>query len=100
MQRDLSACIVQKFNGYEILKIQLKGIEKRNHELIDIIYEPVNDERHINLFFLLMTFILLTDLIILKKKEKETTRFPIPLQGNVTIAISVLSDTKVGFMIM
>ena len=99
MQRDLSACIVQKFNGYEILKIQLKGIEKRNHELIDIIYEPVNDERHINFFFLLMTFILLTDLIILKKK-KETTRFPIPLQGNVTIAISVLSDTKVGFMIM
>ena len=44
MQRDLSACVVQKFNGYEILKIQLKGIEKRNYKLIDIIYEPVIDE--------------------------------------------------------
>ena len=32
MQRDLSACIVQTFNGYEILKIQMKGVEKRNHE--------------------------------------------------------------------
>ena len=47
-----------------------------------------------------MTLILLTDLIILKKKKMEATRFPIPLQGNVTIAISILSDTKVGFMIM
>ena len=38
VQRDLSACIVQKFNGYEILKIQLKDIEKRNREPIEIIY--------------------------------------------------------------
>ena len=48
--------------------------------------------------FLQMTFILLTDLIILKKME--ATRLPIPLQGNVTIAISILPGTGVGFMIM
>ena len=47
MQRDLSVCVVQKFNGYEILKTQLIGKEKRNHEPVDIIYEPVNDKRHI-----------------------------------------------------
>ena len=51
VQCDLLACVVQKFNGYEILKIQLKVIEKQNHEPIDIIYEQVNDERHIQCFF-------------------------------------------------
>ena len=70
VQCDITACIVQKFNGYEVLKIQLKGIEKRNHEPIDIIYEPVNHERHIR-YFLQMTFILLTDLIILKKMKSH-----------------------------
>ena len=41
--RDLSSCIVQKFNKYEIFKTQLKTEEKCCHEPIDIIYEPVND---------------------------------------------------------
>lgn len=42
--RDLSSCVVQKFNRSEILKTQLKTEGKRRHELIEIIYEPVNDE--------------------------------------------------------
>ena len=98
VQRDLSACVVQKFNGYEILKIQLKGIEKWNHEPIDIIYEPVNDEIHIQCFF--------TDDLHLayrsyySKKKMEATSLSIPLHSNATIAISILPGTKVGFMIM
>ena len=44
MIRDLSSCVVQKFNRSEILKTQLKTEGKRRHELIEIIYEPVNDE--------------------------------------------------------
>ena len=51
VQRDLSVDLVQKFNGYEISKTQLIGKEKRNHEPVDIIYEPVNDKRHIQCFF-------------------------------------------------
>ena len=67
--------------------------------------------------FLLMTFILLIDLIILKKKMEaiddlhlayrsyyskkiESYKVTIPLQGKVTIVVSILPDTKVGFMIM
>ena len=46
-----------------------------------------------------MTFILPTDLIIVKKRMKAT-RLPILLQGNVTTAISILSGTKVGFMMI
>ena len=45
--RDLPSCIVQKFNRSEILKTQLKTEGKRRHESIEIIYEPVNDERSI-----------------------------------------------------
>ena len=50
--------------------------------------------------FLQMSFILLTDIIIQKKKKKkEATSLSIPLQGSVTIAVSIFSGTKVGFMI-
>ena len=38
---DLSSCVIQKFNGYEILKHQLKDQEKPFQEPVDIIYEPV-----------------------------------------------------------
>ena len=48
---DLSSCVVQNFNESEVLKVQLKIEKKRCHEPIDIIYEPVNDERSIECFF-------------------------------------------------
>ena len=40
-----------KFNGYEILKHQLKDQEKQFHEPVDIIYKPVNDNSSIVCFF-------------------------------------------------
>ena len=49
--RDFSSCVFQKFNGYDILKSELKNEEKQFHELIDIIYEPVNDESSVKCFF-------------------------------------------------
>ena len=52
MTRDLLSCVIQKLNGYEILlKTQLKNEEKRCHEPIDVICEPVNDERSIECYF-------------------------------------------------
>ena len=48
--RDLSSCVVQKFNGYDILRSELKNEEKQFHELIDIFYEPVNDESSVKYF--------------------------------------------------
>ena len=50
MISDLSSCVVQRFNGYEIIKARLKSEEKRCHKPIDIIDEPVNDERSIACF--------------------------------------------------
>ena len=49
--RNLSPCVIQKFNGYEVLKHQLKRPEKQFYVPIDIIYEPVNDDRHNSVFF-------------------------------------------------
>ena len=34
----LSLCVIQKFNGYEILKHQLKDQENQFHEPVGIIY--------------------------------------------------------------
>ena len=47
----MSACVIQKFNGYEILKQQLKRHEKHFQEPIDIIYEPVTNNSEIAYFF-------------------------------------------------
>ena len=40
MRAELSACIIQKFNGCDILRANLKYSEKKNLSPIDIVYEP------------------------------------------------------------
>ena len=50
--RELSACVVRKFNGYEVLKSHLNQQEKKDLIPIDIIYEPtLDDTREIECFF-------------------------------------------------
>ena len=52
MKRELSACIIQKFNGYELLKNHLNSIERRDFIPLDIVYEPTLDEKkNIECFF-------------------------------------------------
>ena len=40
MRAKLSACIIQKFNGCDLLRANLKYSEKKNLSPIDIVYEP------------------------------------------------------------
>ena len=52
MKAELSACIIQEFNGYELLRSNLKYSEKKNLSPIDIVYEPtLNTEKPIECFF-------------------------------------------------
>ena len=52
MKRELSACIIQKFNGNELLRNHLNSIERRDFIPIDIVYEPTVDEKkNIECFF-------------------------------------------------
>ena len=43
MGRELSACAIQKFNGYEILRKHLNNGEWQNFIPIDVVYEPTLD---------------------------------------------------------
>ena len=43
MRAELSACVIQKFNGYDLLRNKLQRIEKKNLLPIDIVYEPTLD---------------------------------------------------------
>ena len=43
MLRELSACIIQKFHGYELLINNLRKKEKVDFIPIDIVYEPTFD---------------------------------------------------------
>ena len=52
MKRELSACIIQKFNGYELLRNYLNSTEKNFFIPIDIVYEPtLNKKNPIVCFF-------------------------------------------------
>ena len=52
MRKELSACVISKFNGYEFLRNSLKSKEKKYFIPIDIVYEPtLNDQKPIECFF-------------------------------------------------
>ena len=43
MRAELSSCVFQKFNGYDLLRTELSRDEKKNLLLLDIVYEPTLD---------------------------------------------------------
>ena len=45
MRRELSACPIQKFNGYELLRNHLQRRERRDLVPINVVYEPTLDEK-------------------------------------------------------
>ena len=52
MKLELSACIIQKFNGYELLRNHLNSIERKDFIPIDVVYEPtLNENKIIECFF-------------------------------------------------
>ena len=51
MKRKLFACVIQKFNGYELLRNHLSSTERKNCIPIDVVYEPtLNDKKPIECF--------------------------------------------------
>ena len=43
--RNLSSCVLEKFNGYEIIKHQLARKEKKGFSAIEVVYESIYDEK-------------------------------------------------------
>ena len=43
MKSELSACVIQKFNGYDLLRVGLSQDEKVDIRPLDIVYEPTQD---------------------------------------------------------
>ena len=50
--RDLSPCVIKKFDGYVTLKVEIKAEQKKQHVPIDIVYIPVKGhDETINCYF-------------------------------------------------
>lgn len=49
--RGLSACAIQKFNGYEMIRKKLKKKEEKHIEPLEVVSEPVMDNSAIKCFF-------------------------------------------------
>ena len=43
---EISSCALQKFNGYEFLRNELKHFERKNLIPLDIVYEPPRDTKN------------------------------------------------------
>ena len=44
MKAELSSCFIQKFNGYDLLRVELALDERKNLLPVDIVYEPTQDK--------------------------------------------------------
>ena len=71
MKRELSSCIIQKFNGYELLRNNLNSFEKKDFIPLDIVYEPTLDENKKKLNVFLRQIFLSRILGILKKIKNK-----------------------------
>lgn len=72
MRKKLSACAIQKFNGYELLRNHLKYGERKGFVPIDFIYEPTLDTKK-SIFCYFAPYIYLsfnTSVEKLKNREK------------------------------
>ena len=80
--RDLSSCVIEKFNGYEISQHQLKREQKCFLEPIDIIYESVKDNDKIACFLqiVLDSVIFVTAFLLEKKHLKSTLKYVVTLK--------------------
>ena len=71
-RKELSACVVQKFNGYELLRNHLHSREKIDFVPIDTVYEPMIFKSEMKMIFNLshifkllnMTFLILKNNIL------------------------------------
>ena len=41
--RDLSSCVIEGYDGYEVVKIEQSDSTRKDFRLLDIVYEPVDD---------------------------------------------------------
>ena len=57
MKKELSACVIQKFNGYELLRNHLNSRERKNFIPIDVVYEPTLNEKNQLSVFLLQKYL-------------------------------------------
>ena len=78
MKKELSACIIEKFNGYELLRNQLQFKERKNFIPIDVVYEPtLNDKKTIECFYvpeISLGYYVTRDKLRKGKKETEDNK--------------------------
>ena len=75
MKRKLSACVIQTFNGYKLIRNSLNSKERKDFVPIDIVYEPtLNENKSIECFLhQKFTWDILLLLKELKKEKKNRT---------------------------
>ena len=54
MRKELSACVVQKFDGYEMLRNHLNYGETKDFIPIDIVYKPTLDTQKKQFYVILL----------------------------------------------
>ena len=88
--KELSACVVRKFNRYETLRSHLNQQEKKDFIPIDIVYEPtLDDTSEIECFFaydISLAFFAKAEKTVCAEKKKKLLKE----LGNVITAVIIL----------
>ena len=89
MRRELSACVIQKSNGYELLRNYLNSKERKNFIPIDTVYEStLNEKKPIECFYASKIYL---GYHTMWKNLKMEKKFSIILVlDNAIIAITIL----------
>lgn len=89
--RNLSSSVLEKFNGYEIIKQKLAHKEKVDFTLLDIVYKPTYDENiPIPCFFISQIHLAYRSYLGQFTKEEEKIIHPTV----ITVKMFLLKPTK------
>ena len=67
MKKELSACAIQTFNGYELLRNHLNNGERQDYVPINIVYEPTLEHKKAYFFVFMLLLFILVFILLLKK---------------------------------
>ena len=94
MKRELSSCIIQKFNGYELLRNNLNSFEKKDFIPLDIVYEPTLDENKKNWMFFCARYFYRVCWVYWKKSKTKKNIWKAELQDSAITATIILWNLK------
>ena len=96
-EAELSSCIIQKFNRYDVLKTELKHYEKKNLLPLDTVYKPTQDKtKPIYCFFVLEIYLAFQSVYDKIQNDGKKSLLNAQQRNNAWIVITFFVQSEKG----